>query len=72
MIMNCMNQICQLISDGKILYPCFWMEKKKKDGERKKKAVIPRLAFPFCLKTVVKQGSFQKKVDFCFYKLGIK
>ena len=32
----------------------------------KNKAVTPRLAFPFFLKTVVKQGSFQKKKNYAF------
>ena len=39
----------------------------KKDYGGKKKAVTPRLAFPFCLKTVVKQDSFQKKEELSFY-----
>ena len=30
----------------------------------KNKAVTPRLAFPFFLKTVVKQGNFQKKQNY--------
>ena len=45
--MNWMNQICQMISDGKGSDPCFWMEKRKEYGKVKNKAVTPRLAFPF-------------------------
>ena len=61
MLMNWMNQIYQVISDGKISDPFFWMEKNKEDGEGKNKVVTHRLAFHFSLKTVVKQGSFQKE-----------
>ena len=61
MIMNWMNKICQLISYENIPYPCFWMEKNRDYGEGKNKAITPKLAFPFCLKTAIKQGSFQKK-----------
>ena len=32
----------------------------------KNKEVTPRLAFPFCLKTVVKQGSFQTNKNYAF------
>ena len=32
----------------------------------KNKVVTPRLAFPFCLKTVVKQRRFQKKKNYAF------
>ena len=32
----------------------------------KNKAVTPRLAFPFFLKTAVKQGNFQKKQNCAF------
>ena len=32
----------------------------------KNKVVTPRLAFPFCLKINVKQGSFQKKKKYTF------
>ena len=35
--------------------------------KEKNKTVTPRLAFPFYLKTVEKQGNFQKKVELCFY-----
>ena len=39
-----------------------WIKQvRKRIGEGKNKAVTPRLDFPFFLKTVVKQGSFQKK-----------
>ena len=34
--------------------------------KEKNKAVTPRLDFSFCLKTVVKQGSFQKKQKCAF------
>ena len=36
------------------------MEKRKEDYVAKNKASSPRLDFPLCLKTVVKQGDFQK------------
>ena len=61
-----------MIIYGKRSDPCFLMEKRKEDGEGEKKAVTPRLAFPFCLKIVVKQGRFQKKEELGFYNLGIK
>ena len=61
MLMNWLNQIGQIISDGNRSYPCFFLEKRKEEDVGKKKAVSPRLAFPFCLKTAVKQGKFQKK-----------
>ena len=32
----------------------------------KNKAITPRLAFPFCLKTAEKKGSFQKKQNCAF------
>ena len=38
----------------------------------KNKAVAPRLAFPFFLKSAIKQGSFSKKTDMCFRESGIK
>ena len=38
----------------------------------KNKAVTPRLAFPFCLKTAVKQGSFQKKHNYAFNIMELK
>ena len=34
--------------------------------KEKNKEVTPRLAFPFFLKTVVKQGRFQKKKNYAF------
>ena len=61
MLTNWINQIGQLISDGKKSDPCFFWRKGRKMMWAKNKAVTPRLAFPFCLKTVVKQGNFQKK-----------
>ena len=36
------------------------MEKKKEDELGKNKAVTPRLAFPFCLKTAEKQSNSGK------------
>ena len=38
----------------------------------KNKTATPRLAFPFFLKTDVKQGRFQKKEEIRFYKPIIK
>ena len=38
----------------------------------KNNAVSPRLAFPFFLKIVIKQGSFSEKVDMHFRESGIK
>ena len=32
----------------------------------KNKPVTPRLAFPFCPKIAIKQGSFQKKKNYAF------
>ena len=66
MLMNWINNIGRIISDGKISDRFFFMEKRKEDGERKNKAVTPRLAFPFFLKTVVKKGIFQKKMKYGF------
>ena len=68
LLTNWINHIGQLISDGKRSDRFFFMEKRKEDGERKNKAVTPRLAFPFFLKTAVKQGSFQKNQKFTFTK----
>ena len=57
-----MSEMYQMISDGNISDPFFCMEKNKEDEYGKKnKAVTPRLAFPFCLKTAKKQGRFHKK-----------
>ena len=44
--------------EGNTSDPCFWMEENKEDDEGKNKAVTLRLAFPFFLKTAVKQGKF--------------
>ena len=38
----------------------------------KNKAVTPRLAFPFFLKTTVKQGIFQKKQNCVFTIMELK
>ena len=38
----------------------------------KNKSTTPRLAFPFCLKTSIKQGNFSEKADMCFRESGIK
>ena len=35
--------------------------KRRRMVKAKNKTITPKLAFPFFLKTVVKQGSFQKK-----------
>ena len=61
MLTNWLNNIGQIISDGKISYPCFFGRKGRRIMWEKNKAVTPRLAFPFFLKTVVNQGRFQKK-----------
>ena len=71
MLMNWMNQICQLISDGNRSNPFFHMEKNKEDGEGKNKVVTHRLAFHFSLKTVVKQGSFQKEKKSAFTNIEL-
>ena len=54
-----------LLSDGKRIVPCFWMEKKE-DELGKNKAVTPRITFPFFLKTPKKKGIFQKKNNYAF------
>ena len=58
MLTNWINQIGKIIRDGKISDPCFFWRKGGRMVWEKNKVVTPRLAFPFCLKTVVKQGSF--------------
>ena len=62
----------KLISGGNKTHSCFFLEKRKEDDVGKNKASSPRLAFPLCLKTAVKQGSFQKKEDMCSKEPGIK
>ena len=55
MLMNWINKIGQLISDGNRSDPCFFfLEKRKENDVGKNKVVTPRLAFSFFLKTVVK------------------
>ena len=66
MLTNWLNQIGQLISDGKRSDPCFFLEKRKEDDVGKNKVVAPKLTFPFCLKSAKKQGSFQKKQNCAF------
>ena len=61
MLTNWLSDMYQMISDGNISYPFFCMDKNKEDELGKNKAVTPRLAFLFCLKTAEKQGSFEKK-----------
>ena len=50
----------------------FLWRKRSRMVKEKNKAVTPRLAFPFCLKTAVKQGRFQKKVELHFSNTRIK
>ena len=54
MLMNLINIMYNMISDGKISDPSFWIDKGRWMFKEKNNIVIPRLAFPFCLKTVVK------------------
>ena len=44
----------------------FGWRKGRRMVNEKNKAVTPRLAFSFCLKTFVKQGSIQKKAELRF------
>ena len=53
------------------IHSFFWRKGMRMMWE-KNKAVTPRLAFLFCLKTAVKQGNFQKKADMRFKEPGIK
>ena len=47
------------------MHPFGW-GKKGRMVKEKNKAITPRLDFPFCLKTVVKQGNFKKKQNCTF------
>ena len=60
-LMNWIKKVGKIISDGNKNNSFFFLEKRIEDDVGKNKASSPRLAFPLCLKTVVKQGSFQKK-----------
>ena len=44
--------------DGNKTHSCFFFGENEGGGCGKKKASSPRLAFPLCLKIVVKQGIF--------------
>ena len=66
MLMNWINKIGKLISDGNISEPFFFWRKLRRIMWEKNKAVTPTIAFPFCLRTAVKQGSFQKKKNCTF------
>ena len=70
-LMNWINKIGYIISDGKRSYPLFFLEKRKEDDVGKNKAVTPRLAFPFCL-NCCKARKISEKVELPFYKPGIK
>ena len=61
-----MSEMYQMISDGNRSDPFFWMEKRNKDELGKNKAVTPRLAFPFFLKTAEKQSNSGKKKKCAF------
>ena len=58
MLTNWINKVGNIISDGNKTHSLFFLEKNKEDDVAKKKASSPRLAFPLCFKTVVKQGRF--------------
>ena len=49
-----------MISDGKRSYPLFFMDKNKEYELVKNKAITPRLAFPFFLKTAEKKRNSRK------------
>ena len=61
MLTNWINQIGQLISDGKRSDYAFVWRKGRRIMWEKNKVVTPRLTFLYFLKTTVKQGSFHKK-----------
>ena len=50
MLMNFLKQVGKIKSDGKKTHSCIFFDKRKEDDVGKKKAVTPRLAFPFALK----------------------
>ena len=66
MFMNLIRQVGKIKSDGKKTHSFFFLEKGGRMMWEKNKAVTPRLAFPFCLKIVVKQGNFQEKLNCAF------
>ena len=58
MLTNWLKKVVKIISDGKTTHSFFFLEKMKEEDVGKKKASSPKLAFPLCLKTAIKQGNF--------------
>ena len=64
MLKNLLKQVGKIKSDGKTTHSCFCLEKKREDDVGKKQGSYTYTSFSFFLKTVVKQGIFQKNQNY--------
>ena len=70
-LMNWIKKVGNIIViEIKLIHAFVWRKVRRRMWS-KNKASSSILAFPLCLKTTVKQDSFQKKVDMRFKKPGI-
>ena len=70
MLMNFLSEMYQLISDGNISDPCFWMEKNKEAELGKKQGSYSKTSFSFFLKTTEKQSNYENE-ELRFYYYGM-
>ena len=66
MLTNLLSQVGKINMDGNKTHTCFYLDKMREYVVGKNKATTPSLAFPFCLKSEIKQGNFLENVDMCF------